>query len=239
MGGARPRPARPPWRLGTHTLARTPAGRLSKVAPSAARPRRHVEGDLLSALFAPARLCGRVRVAAHPARPPGPIAGLGAALGAESADESETQYEKYEGSEAEGTAGWARDGRRASAGTRGRAGGRGGDTGAGAAGVGGVRAPPAARAARREAQRLLVASRSRSPRQPPAPPLLLAGEARLVRARHAALSGDTCAAAHSRPPPRKRSASSPQPARWLPTGRLPVARTHTAQHSAVPIYALL
>ena len=69
--------------------------------------------------------------------------------------------------------------------------------------------------------------------------LLLAREARLVRARHVALSGDTCAAAHSRPPPRTRSASSPQPARWLPTGRLPVARTHTAQHPAAPIYALI
>ena len=80
MGGARPRPARPPWRLGPHTLARTPAGRLSKAAPSAARPQRQVERDLLSALFAPARLCGRGRVAAHPARPPGPISGHGAAL---------------------------------------------------------------------------------------------------------------------------------------------------------------
>ena len=38
-------------------------------------------------------------------------------------------------------------------------------------GVGGVRALPAARAARQEAQRLLVASRSRPPRQPPAPQL--------------------------------------------------------------------
>ena len=46
-------------------------------------------------------------------------------------------------------------------------------------------------AARREAQRLLVASRSRPPRQPPAPQLLLACEARLVRAHHVALSGDT------------------------------------------------
>ena len=35
------------------------------------------------------------------------------------------------------------------------------------------------------------------------------------------------------------SASSPQSARWLPTGRLPVARTHTAQHPAAPIYGLL
>ena len=134
-----------------------------------------------------------------------------------------------------GWTGGPRAGGRAPVGAADRAGGTGGGAGARA----GEGAGAAARAARREAPRLLVASRSRPSRQPPAPSLLLAREARLVRARHVALSGDTCAAAHSRPPPRKRSASSPQPARWLPTGRLRVTRTRTAQHSAVPIYALL
>ena len=134
-----------------------------------------------------------------------------------------------------GWAGGPRAGGRAPVGAADRAGGTGGGAGARA----GEGAGAAARAACREAPRLLVASRSRPSRQLPAPSLLLAREARLVRARHVALSGDTCATVHSRPPPHTRSASSPQPARWLPTGRLPVARTHTAQHPAAPIYGLL
>ena len=68
---------------------------------------------------------------------------------------------------------------------------------------------------------------------PPALPLLLASEARLVRARHAAPSGAARAAAHSRPPQLARSVSSPQPtAIGCRRSRLPVrART---QHSTLP-----
>ncbi len=69
--------------------------------------------------------------------------------------------------------------------------------------------------------------------QPPALPLLLASEARLIRARHAAPSGAARAAAHSRPPQLARSVSSPQPtAIGCRRSRLPVrART---QHSTRP-----
>ena len=68
-------------------------------------------------------------------------------------------------------------------------------------------------------------------------------EAHLVHARRVAPRRDACAAVHRQPPARASPSSLPraarsQPAR-LPTGRLRVARTHTAQHPAAPLCALL
>ena len=69
--------------------------------------------------------------------------------------------------------------------------------------------------------------------QPPALPLLLASEARLIRARHAAPSGAARAAAHSRPPQLARAVSSPQPtAIGCRRSRLPVRAC--TQHGTLP-----